>query len=138
MSRVSLWIGMSLLVLGTTVTAETYRWVDEEGKTHYSDRPVQGAQEVKVRVPGDVAEPAPAETTGVSAPEKSEVGTETGAEIRAKLCNDAKERLASYEKADGMYEDTAEGRRTLSVDEQVEAIVKARQSVQQTCESPPS
>lgn len=140
MSRITLWIGISLLVIGVTATAETYRWVDAEGKVHYSDRPVQGAQEIKVKVPGDVPEsPMPAaEPADETQPAAVNNGADAGVEIRAKLCNDAKARLASYEKADGIYEETAEGRRALSIDERVDAIVKARQSVQETCGPPAS
>ena len=36
-----------LLGAGAAV-AQTYRWVDENGVVHYSDRPVEGAQEVTI------------------------------------------------------------------------------------------
>jgi hypothetical protein len=140
MNGMRLWIGMGLLLAGATAVAETYRWVDADGKVHYSDRPVQGAQEIKVQVSGDAPEPPASATTPEEATGPATVNndTDSSAEIRAQLCNDARERLATYEKADVLYAETAEGRRTLSLDERVDTIVKARQSVKQTCEPPPS
>lgn len=44
-----------LLILLTCLSAQTmaatYRWVDETGQVHYSDRPQEGAQEVEVKAP---------------------------------------------------------------------------------------
>ena len=39
-----------LLLLPGMVQAEIYRWVDSDGKVHYSDQPVKGAS--KVKLPG--------------------------------------------------------------------------------------
>lgn len=48
-----------LLLLAFPATAETYRWVDEDGVVHYSDRPVQGAELVTLE-PAQGFTPAPA------------------------------------------------------------------------------
>ena len=37
---------LASLLATTAVFAEAYRWVDEDGVVHYSDRPVEGAEEV--------------------------------------------------------------------------------------------
>lgn len=37
-----------LALLAMPVLAGTYKWVDEDGKVHYSDKPVEGAEEVKL------------------------------------------------------------------------------------------
>ncbi|MEJ2604589.1 MAG: DUF4124 domain-containing protein [Gammaproteobacteria bacterium] len=34
------------LLLALPVTAQVYKWVDEDGVVHYTDRPVEGAEEV--------------------------------------------------------------------------------------------
>lgn len=39
-------IGLLLLCLSLPVLAATYRWVDENGVVHFSDRPREGAEEV--------------------------------------------------------------------------------------------
>ena len=36
------------LLAGTAVVAQTYRWVDEEGVVHYSDRPQEGAEIIEL------------------------------------------------------------------------------------------
>ncbi|MDX1443059.1 MAG: DUF4124 domain-containing protein [Gammaproteobacteria bacterium] len=36
------------LLLAPAAMAGTYKWVDENGKVHYSDKPVEGAEEVKL------------------------------------------------------------------------------------------
>ena len=37
------------LAAGLAAAAPTYRWVDAQGQVHYSDRPVEGAQEVELK-----------------------------------------------------------------------------------------
>ena len=37
-----------LLLCAGVASAQTYRWVDEDGVVHYSDRPVEGAEEVAI------------------------------------------------------------------------------------------
>jgi len=37
---------LASLLATTAVFAQAYRWVDEDGVVHYSDRPVEGAEEV--------------------------------------------------------------------------------------------
>lgn len=36
-------------LLPTLATAEIYRWTDEQGRVHFSERPVAGAETVKVK-----------------------------------------------------------------------------------------
>ncbi len=43
----------ALVLLATTVHSKTYKWVDENGSIHFSDKPYsQGAKEVKVQRTG--------------------------------------------------------------------------------------
>ena len=46
-----LFIAASILAATGTVLAEAYRWVDENGTVHYSDKPVPGA--VQIELPSD-------------------------------------------------------------------------------------
>jgi hypothetical protein len=134
-------IGAGLLLVSAAAAAETYRWVDAEGKVHYSDRPTQGAQEVQVRVPGEEPALPPIADNGSLAPDPDAPaqGSDEAAQVRAQLCDQARERLARYEKADGIYEEGADGqRRQLTVEERVDTILKARQSVQSLCEEQPT
>ncbi|MCL2915286.1 DUF4124 domain-containing protein [Shewanella corallii] len=38
-----------LLLLSTPVGAAVYKWVDEHGNVHYSDTPVEGAQQIELK-----------------------------------------------------------------------------------------
>jgi len=44
--RMRLFILVSVLLAATTVMAEAYRWVDDDGIVHYSDKPREGAERV--------------------------------------------------------------------------------------------
>jgi hypothetical protein len=145
MSKVTIFaMGAGLLLISAAAAAEMYRWVDSAGEVHYSDRPTQGSREVNVTVPGD-APPAPrpaaeegSEQAEAGKPADAEAPADDNAQVRSQLCEQAKQRLASYQEADGLYEeDTAGGKRQLSVDERVETIVKAKRSVKELCETPP-
>ncbi len=43
-----LFTGIGLLLFAGAVLAQAYRWVDEDGVVHYSDRPEPGAEEVQL------------------------------------------------------------------------------------------
>ena len=63
------------LALAAGAASATYKWVDKDGKVHYSDKPVQGAEKVDLKplteipgietTPNDLAPAAPAEDNGV-------------------------------------------------------------------------
>ena len=44
--RMRLFILVSVLMAAGTVLGQAYRWVDEDGLVHYSDRPQEGAEQV--------------------------------------------------------------------------------------------
>lgn len=47
------------LLLALPVSAEIYRWVDEEGVVHYSDTPRQNAEKVELPEPSVIPAPTP-------------------------------------------------------------------------------
>ncbi len=49
--RMRVFILVSVLMAAGTVLAQAYRWVDDEGLVHYSDRPQEGAE--RVELPSD-------------------------------------------------------------------------------------
>ena len=64
--RMRLFILVSVLMAASTVLAQAYRWVDENGLIHYSDKPVEGAE--RIILPSDNrvvrrSQPAPAAAT---------------------------------------------------------------------------
>src|SRR5262245_55426506 len=72
-----------LLAAGATA-ATTYKWVDKDGVTHYSDRPAPGAEKIEVQEAQTFQAPRPATT---ARPTTQRAG---GAEIA----------LAAYDKLD--------------------------------------
>jgi hypothetical protein len=64
MGRLALLIGF-LVVAGTAVAATTYRWVDDQGVTHYSDQPHAGAEKLQLAQPQTYSNaPAPSQSSG--------------------------------------------------------------------------
>lgn len=45
------------VMVGGAVMAQAYRWVDEEGVVHYSDRPREGAEQIVLPKPNTVSVP---------------------------------------------------------------------------------
>ena len=153
-------LGTALMLVSAAAAADTYRWVDAEGNVHYGDRPVRGSQEVDVRVAGEAPKPAPlpvaeneeefseedfeseGDVEGVDDAEAAPGGDAESSgqdadQVRAELCEQAKARLQRYESADGLYEEGPDGqKRELTVDERVDTILNARQSVKNLCDSP--
>lgn len=62
-----LFIAISIAFLAGPVLGEAYRWVDEEGIVHYTDKPTAGAERIELpsdnRVPARRAVAAPATPT---------------------------------------------------------------------------
>ena len=42
------WLLLTVLMIGGVATADTYRWVDENGVIHFSDRPHPGAERIEL------------------------------------------------------------------------------------------
>lgn len=142
MNRLFYVTGTALLALSATVAAETYRSVDKNGNVTFSDRASRGSEQVKVRVPGQEAatDRGNSDTSAGDTPDgaKSSPGDETN-QVRNEKCEQAKQRLTTYQDADTLYEEgDGSSKRMLTSDEQVDAIVNARRMVKDLCGSPPA
>lgn len=68
---------ISLLAFTSMVAADTlYKWVDDQGNVHYSDKPQPGAQKIEIPkaptfTPATPAMPVPPPATGASRPQDS-------------------------------------------------------------------
>ncbi len=49
--RGSAFLFLLLLCCGASVQAEAYRWVDENGKVHFGDRPPRGVEKESIKLP---------------------------------------------------------------------------------------
>lgn len=116
---------------GLPLQAAVYKWVDENGKTHYGDRPTQNAE--KVRGIGGGTGSAP-NKAGQPAPESTAGGVDVAQKVRAQKCTLAKERLAQYQQAGELYTQDEFGNKTaLSPEEQVQTIVNMQSQVDAFC-----
>ncbi len=124
------------LLLALPVSAnEIYRWVDENGVVHYTDRPREGAERLTIRT----ASPStPART--VSAPRgkqgelMAEPDADQTAEIRAANCTSARERLARLQRAPRLYREGEDGARLyLDDDERTLVLAEAQELVESWC-----
>ena len=51
-------IAVIFTLAASAILAQTYKWTDEDGIVHYSDRPAEGAEEVQLPSDGDRSRPA--------------------------------------------------------------------------------
>jgi hypothetical protein len=45
------------LIAASAFGAEVYRWVDDQGQVHFSDRPMEGAERIEIRPQGELGTP---------------------------------------------------------------------------------
>jgi hypothetical protein len=117
----------SLLLALPTAASEVYRWVDNNGVVHFSDRPIgDDAERLSVRTA------RPTETVAVSAPAD---GNDEGklfaepdqAEIdeqRRANCQAASERLAQVLRSPRLFREAPDGSRRYLEDEEI-AVLRA-------------
>ncbi len=141
------WVALAsaLWIADTAVAAEVYKWVDEQGKVHYGDRPLPGAQSVRLK---DVPEVTPIagereekreRLLQVFQEQRQEKREQAEAqkkqkEERERNCNLAKDQLRNYERAGYIYDIDKKGNRVIYDEEkQAAAIQQARDAVKQWC-----
>ena len=103
--------------------AEIYRWVDEDGVTHYGDRPAANAEHVRIR-----------DGKPVSPTKEEKAETVELAALREEQCEMAQSRYKEYSSSDRLIEQDDFGKkRELSPDERLAAIAKAKSDVDAYC-----
>lgn len=118
MRRVLLTVALVVGVVATPAQADkVYRWVDEKGKVHYGDRPAQGAEQLKLRRPGQAVPSAPAD------------------ESPSEQCLQAQQQLREYQGAERIVERDALGNeRQYSPEQHAQLIARTQDKVQELCE----
>jgi len=125
-----------------------YKWVDEDGVTHFSEQRPQGieAERIAVRVQSGSSRQSAPESAAPAAsaarrPEQKEPATEDRSaaaadkEIRSENCAKARERLETYETSRRLYRQLDDGdREYLDDDELDDARAEARRLVAQWCD----
>jgi hypothetical protein len=147
----------SLVIAGLcgVAHADVYRWVDEKGEAHYTDRWVPGSELIKSNKPrpfGPESSPAPAAAR--SAPANPNQGATSKlqqqaaeqavkqdvAKVKETQCKQAKERYQKAIEARRIYKPAKEGDtdRAFMSDQETDAYrLQARNDVTLACGSPP-
>ena len=97
---------------------EVYRWVDEQGKVHYGDRPAAGAEQMKLRRPGQAVPTTPTD------------------ENPSEQCLHARQQLREYQGAERIVERDALGNeREYSAEQQAQLIARTEEKIRELCEA---
>lgn len=147
-------MALCLCLVGAAVSAQegsVYRWVDQSGTQHYTDRPPEGAQAEELSLRYRLTDPSAIQASARAKAELDEARglregqkaseEATAAAERAELkrqrennCKQARERLEKYNTAHRLYKPGADGERQyLTDDETDKARVEARRSIDEWC-----
>jgi hypothetical protein len=136
---------------GTTVASEIYKWTDENGSTHYEDRPTGQADvlrldiasartnnsAVQAQIQARREARAAAEQVAAEAPQemsKEEVRAEQ--QKRQQQCQMYRDRLEQFLRSQRLYQEDESGERQyLSEDETMAARARVEEQIQKYCGS---
>jgi len=141
------------LLFAAGVEAEVYRWVDEKGRAHYSDRPKDGgAQKLKIKQSAPDSEAIDQQRLNTERRVQQErlldayreeremrqqerVKAEAEERQRSRNCAYARNRLREYQNS-RLYQPLEDGeRRYLDKEERIREIERAESSVRRWCRS---
>lgn len=134
------------LCLHMTTYAEMYKWIDEEGNTHYSQKPPTGDISAETIAPSyssasDAAQKEVVDNTKKADKlrderlKKSEERVKAEQELAKKKeqCAIAKKKQASFERPRVNYVDDEGNRRRGTEEERLEDLAKAKEEVNKFC-----
>lgn len=138
-------------LLASGVGAQVFKWVDEQGKTHYGEKPPPGVKATELGVPA--ASPAPAPAAPAAGwkekdlefkkrqieRERKEGGDEATkrrkAAVRAHECAEARRHLSRLEEQIPVYQRNTKGERVYIEDKDRPAAIAAeRKLVAENCD----
>ena len=130
----------------TCLAAETvYKWTDESGVVHFSDRPVPSAAAEEMRVTpsspslveddGEEADAEAEDDAAASKEERQAAMEEQRRKIREQNCQIARQTLEHNGSIERMYRVDANGERVFLSDEEREMVLgKSREDVEKWCD----
>lgn len=130
-------------LLPTLVTAEIYRWTDEQGRVHFGQRPVAGAETVQVKPQVVERDEHTREREArtqrfheARREERQQAAATASAqrEERANECRDLRRRLAQIPEGFSYYRTGADGQRIYYSDDETDtARRQLRERITQRC-----
>ncbi len=142
---------LALTAVGTTAAGQIYKWTDEEGNVHFTDKPVAEEAErvaiqsrrtdpervqAMVQSRADAAAKAAEEEAAATPQGPTEEEIQARLEERAKKCATYRERLQRFVQSRRIYREDESGERVyLSEEEMQEAREKVENQVQEYCDS---
>jgi hypothetical protein len=133
-----------LLLLAATCSAtagEVYKWVDGEGRVHFSDAPRAGWKRVDLKAaPGFAPVSTAPESDGGAVQDGSGDSAGEGvdsperAKLRAEECQKRRDQLETYRKANAITErDSLGNERTFTEDQRLQLIEQTQRQVNELC-----
>jgi len=136
-----------VLIAAATASAQVYRWVDKDGKVHYSDQAPPDAAAKDMHIDSKPADPLAAERTleelkaqNVGLDEAAKARDEAAAakardkDLKARRCDEAKAQLAVYERVSRVVTVDGSGKESYSSAAELDAHrAAARQKVAELC-----
>lgn len=139
-------VSMAMIAISNDSVARIYKWVDDNGKTHYTQSPPPGdieAEEINISTKVDVesaqkelesqkekADKLQAERQKQAEQDKKEKEKIAKQEAR---CKQAKLSLASYERPRVNYVDENGNRSVMEEEKRLEGLEKAKKEVSEAC-----
>lgn len=116
-NRLVVLIALALVAGGSVAAGKVYRWIDEQGRVHYTDMPVRNSQEVNVRLGTPVGHDADAAAQD-----------EAQAAAKAEECTAKKGQYESYKGAVRLVERDSTGHEHEYTPEEREKLLAMTQS----------
>ena len=139
---------LAAALLASSVQAQVFKWVDENGKTHYGEKPPPGVKATEIGVPASPASSSAPETSqqwkekeiefrqrSQEREQKEKAAQREGLE-RKQRCSYARSRLSLYGSPGSIYEQDDQGKRTyLKEEDRGRVIASWQKEVDKHCGS---
>lgn len=128
----------TLMMITSIASAGLYKWVDNDGNVHYSQKPPQDKQYIRLKAPApapEEAKPLYKNTNVQNNTTNKTTKTETAKneEIRASNCKKAKQNLSSYQRS-RRVRDIDGNVITIDDNERAKQIREAKQAISDFCD----
>lgn len=114
-----------------------YRWVDKNGRVHYTDSPTSNSQEVaapNVPMVGDSENPGEPSPGGAGDGTPPAAANTPQGDPNSEACKQARDNLASYQKAARIVQTDASGKEVeVNDDQRIKLIERTQGEVKSLC-----